>query len=112
MWNAWLVGFLGLWMVIAPFAGNTTETNAWNNWIIGIVVAFVGFSMRGDRAWHSSLASLAGVWLFISGYLSALLMGSGLVANDIIVGLLLMIAGFGAVSQGHPIGTAPPRATK
>lgn len=108
MWNAWIVGLVGVWMFIAPFVSLSTRATTWNDWIFGVVAALVGFSMSADNVWQRPLAGLVGVWLFISGFIAALHVGGGLQSNDIVVGILLVIACFGAMTHHpHHAGHAP-----
>ncbi len=106
MLNAWIIGLLGIWMVIAPFAGLGSYGNAWNNWIVGVVAAVLGFSMAANRTWERPLSGVVGLWLFISGFIPALTVGGGMLANDIIMGVLLIVAGF-AATRSHAL-TVPP----
>jgi hypothetical protein len=40
MWQNWIIGFLGIWMIIASF---TINGNPVNELIVGIAVAILGF---------------------------------------------------------------------
>jgi hypothetical protein len=40
MWQNWIIGFLGIWMIVASF---TVTGNPINELIVGIVVAIFGF---------------------------------------------------------------------
>ncbi len=40
MWQNWVIGFLGTWMIIAAF---TVDGNVMNELIVGIAVATLGF---------------------------------------------------------------------
>lgn len=110
MWNALIVGLIGIWMVIAPFATMSSGGNAVNDWIVGIVAAILGFSISAEHAWQRPLAGIVGIWLFISGFIASLHMGRGLQTNDIVMGILLIIAGFAAMSHHHAGHVAPPQA--
>jgi hypothetical protein len=45
MWQAWVNGVLGLWLIVAPWVLGFNKTNSalWDNVILGIVVAALGF---------------------------------------------------------------------
>lgn len=105
MWNAWLTGILGIWMVIVPFLGFTTIGNAWNDWVVGVVVAVIGFAMTARRPWQGWIAGIVGVWLFIAGFIPGLRFGAGLWWNDILVGIVFIITGFAAVGGRRPVET-------
>jgi hypothetical protein len=40
MWRNWMIGFLGIWMIISSF---TVSGNVMNELIVGIAVATLGF---------------------------------------------------------------------
>ena len=104
MFNAWIIGLLGIWMVIASFTAMSTYANGWNDWIVGIISIVLGFSISRDHMWQRGLAGVVGIWLFISGFIPSLRFGHSLIGNDVIVGILLIIAGFAAMTHhGHPI---------
>lgn len=107
MFNAWIVGLLGIWAIIAAFVPMTATGNAWNDWIVGVVVAIAGFTMSGEHQWQRWTAGVVGVWLFVSGFIPGLRLGAGLVTNNIIVGILLIVAGFAAMRHHHAAMTPP-----
>ena len=110
MLNAWFIGLIGIWLVIAPFVHMTAIGDAWNQWVFGVIVAILGFSMIGeDRRWQAPLAGIVGVWLFIAGFIPRLRLGDSLMTNDVIIGILLIIAGFAATGGHHHALPAPPQ---
>jgi hypothetical protein len=40
MWRNWIIGFLGIWLIIASF---TINGNLLNELIVGVTVAILGF---------------------------------------------------------------------
>lgn len=49
VWASWLNGIAGLWLIIAPFiVGFSVAAGYWNEIIVGIIVAVVGF-------WNASM---------------------------------------------------------
>jgi uncharacterized membrane protein YqaE (UPF0057 family) len=108
MVNAWIVGLLGIWMAISPFFSMTLTGNAWNDGVVGVIVAVLGFSMASSHAWQRTLAGVVGLWLLASAFPPGLRLGSGMMTNDIIMGVLLIIAGFSATGRHAPM-VAPPR---
>jgi hypothetical protein len=111
MVNAWIIGLFGIWMVIAPFFSMSLSWNAWNDGIVGIIVAVLGFSMASDHVWQRVLAGIVGLWLLVSGFVPALRLGQGLTTNDLIAGILLVIAGVTA-TRHHQQVMAPPHAAR
>jgi len=47
MWQNWLNGILGLWILISPFFGLSESAMTTNLVIVGIVVAVLGFWSAG-----------------------------------------------------------------
>lgn len=102
MVNAWIVGILGIWMVIAPFVRMTPMGQGWNDWMVGVVVAIFAFSMSADRRGEGVTAGIFAVWLFIAGFIPGAREGVALYWNDIIVGIVMLIAGFAATRRAIP----------
>jgi SPW repeat len=107
MFNAWIVGLAGIWMVIAPFVPMSLYGNAWNDWIVGVIVAVLGFSLP-DHGWQRWLAGFVGLWLIASGFIPGLRLTGGMYTNDIVAGILLIIAGFSATRPHHVVAMPPP----
>ncbi len=101
MWQGWTVGILGIWGIIAPFIIKTRTGNMWNDIIIGIIVAVVGFMMIREHAWQGWTAGILGIWWIIAGFIPPLTTGAGNIWNDIIVGVIVAIAGFAALGKGN-----------
>ncbi|HET7584588.1 MAG TPA: SPW repeat protein [Gemmatimonadaceae bacterium] len=102
MLSGWITGILGIWMVIVPFLGFEPMGNAWNDWIVGVIVAIAGFSMARARPWQGWIAGIVGVWLFIAGFVPGLREGVGLYWNDILVGITFIVTGFAAAAVSRP----------
>ncbi|MCD6427603.1 MAG: SPW repeat protein [Caldisericaceae bacterium] len=99
MWQGWVAGILGLWGIISPFIFKTRTGNMANDIIVGIIVAIAGFTVIKERAWQGWLAGILGIWWIIAGLIPALTTGAGHIWNDIIVGILVAIAGFTALRK-------------
>ena len=109
MWQAWTNGILGVWLFIAAFLSFTPTGNLWDDLIVGVVAAVVGYLMKDEKSWQGWLSVILGVWLIIAAFISSLVTGAGNEWNLIISGVVLMIAGFGAlggdnVNQLHTEG--------
>ncbi len=96
-WKGWTNGILGLWVVVAAFAGLGPKGNFWNDLIVGIIVAIVGFGMVQGAAWQGWTSGLLGLWLIIASFIPGLVGGAGLVWNNLLVGAIVAIAGFAAL---------------
>ena len=92
MWKPELIGLLGLWLVVAPFVLPSSISNVYNNWLIGLVVTNVAINMSSLRLWERPLATAAGVWLFICGFVPSMLVGRAVVINSITVGVVLIVS--------------------
>jgi len=97
MWQAWTIGILGVWLFIAAFLNFAASGNMWNNLIVGIIVGIAGFIMIKAKSWQGWTAGILGIWLIIAAFIPSLQAHVGNMWNGIIVGILLMIAGFGAL---------------
>ncbi len=100
MWQAWINGILGAWLFIEGLIHFTRGFTLWDNLIVGIIVAILGFSMVNKKAWQGWLCGIVGVWLIIAAFIPGLLTGGGHLWNGIITGVLVMIGGFGALGGG------------
>lgn len=43
MWQQWLNGILGLWIIIVPFLGMQGSSFTWTLAVTGVIVAVLGF---------------------------------------------------------------------
>jgi hypothetical protein len=101
-WKGWTNGVLGLWVLLAAFLQIGPKGNFWNDVIVGIIIAIVGFGMVQGKPWQGWTTGLLGLWLIIAAFIPGLVSGSGLIWNNTIVGLIVAVAGFMAVSSEKP----------
>jgi len=101
MWQAWTTGILGIWIFIAAFLPFSTTGNLWDNLIVGVLTAIGGFWMIKEKSWQGWSAGILGIWLVIAAFIPALQTHAGNMWNGIIVGILLVIVGLGALVGGH-----------
>jgi SPW repeat len=99
MWKSALIGITGLWLLAAPFVLPDSTSQVYNNWLVGLIVTIAALVMSSQRVWERPIATAAGVWLFICGFVPSLLRGTALVDNDIVVGAVLIIAALSARSH-------------
>lgn len=99
MWQAWVNGILGIWLVIAAFLNFAPTGNMWDNLIVGIIVGILGFTMVKVKPWQGWLAGIVGIWLIIAAFIPGLQAHTGNLWNDLISGILVIIAGFGALGK-------------
>lgn len=104
IWQAWTNGILGIWLFIAAFLSFSAMGIMWNNLIVGVIVGIAGFTMIKEEAWQGWTAGVLGIWLIIAAFIPALQAHTANMWNGVIVGILLMVAGFGAFrSHGHQV---------
>ena len=96
MWKSATIGVLGVWLIFAPFVLTSSTSNVYNYWLIGLVVTNVAIVMSSQRLWERPLATAAGVWLFICGFVPSLLSGQAVVTNDIAIAVVLIVAAIAA----------------
>ena len=96
MWKSATIGLLGIWLIFAPFVLTSDTSNVYNYWLIGLVVTNVAIVMSSQRLWERPLATAAGVWLFICGFVPSLLSGQAVVTNDIAIAVVLIVAAIAA----------------
>ncbi len=54
MWQQWVNGILGLWVIVVPFLGLTAQAFTWTLVVTGLVVAVLGFWGAGEHvSWDS-----------------------------------------------------------
>ena len=99
--KAWINGILGTWLIVAAFLNFIPVGNMWDNLIVGIIVAIVGFMMVKDKAWQGWTSGILGVWLIIAAFIPALQQTTGNMWNDLIVGVIIAIAGYAAIEKSN-----------
>ena len=95
MWQKWTSGSFGLWFLVSAFifAGSKTG-DLTNDLICGIVLVVLGLWAAARRKiWQNWLIGLVGVWMIVAGFWFPSSYG-GNVANNLIAGLIVAIAGF------------------
>lgn len=55
MWQGWINGILGIWLIVASFilTGTSTGFTFWNELIVGVIVAILGFTSATGKAQKS-----------------------------------------------------------
>lgn len=97
MWQAWTSALLGIWLIIAAFLKLGDAFVLWDNLIVGILVAIAGFAMIKVKSWQGWTAGILGLWLIVAAFIPSLRVYSFNLWNDLIVGILVAIAGFAAM---------------
>ncbi len=100
-WKAWTIGILGLWLALVPFLQWGSEAHRWNDLTVGVIVTIVGFAAARAKPWQGWTAGILGLWAIVAAFVPSLLSGTGLMWNNVIVGLLMAVAGFAALGGGE-----------
>ena len=66
------------------------------------MVVIFGFAMVKDKVWQGWTAAIVGVWLVIAAFIPVLQAHTGNLWNDLLSGILIAIAGYGAISKTVP----------
>lgn len=96
---AWIVGILGLWLIVAAFLGFGATTGMWNNLLVGLIVAIVGYNMYESLQWQNWVSMIVGIWLIISAFIPEMRVGDAFMWNALITGILAAISGFGLIAE-------------
>lgn len=97
MWQAWINGSLGLWLITSAFYQMENLDCVMNNIFIGIISAIVGWYMKEVRPWQGWASIVLGGWLIVTLAIPDLLIGRYQQWNLSFVGVLLTISGFTAL---------------
>jgi hypothetical protein len=88
-----IIGCLGLLLMAAGIMGVGRHGNIWNDLIIGVIVALLGFA-QARLAPRGLVSGIVGLWLIISSFIPGLRVGAGARWNNVTAGVILAIAGF------------------
>lgn len=97
-----IIGLVGIWIIVAAIWRFNPLGEIWSNIFAGVIVGILGFSLRPTILVHRWVSGVAGCWLIAAAFIPGLLAGTGILVNNIITGLVLMVVGFTL--------TAPPLA--
>src|SRR5579872_6366562 len=101
-----ILGVLGLWLIAAGLIDFGVRANIWNDWIVGVIVGVVGFSLAYRAPGAGIVSGILGFWMIASGFINGVQTGSGARWDDIVIGAIIAIAGYSIVrrrleSVGH-----------
>lgn len=106
MRQSWTNAILGIWLTTAAFLSLAPSVNLWNDLIVGSIVSVTSVTITKDRPWQGWLALVFGGWSIISAFIPSLTGGTGYMYNDLISGLIIIIAGFASMGGRHEEGLA------
>ena len=94
---AWVIVLLGLWLMVAGSVIKAANWNLFDNLIVGLIVAFLGMLLGKVKELYGWSSYVFGVWMIITAFIPNFQVGSGHLWNNVIVGMLIAIAGFSAL---------------
>lgn len=97
--NSWIIGIVGLWIVVSSFLSVNPQFILWSNLIAGVIIGIAGFTMAKEKPGFGWVAGILGVWMVISAFIPVLHIGTGLLWNGILAGAISAIDGFSSLSS-------------
>lgn len=88
----WTVGLLGLWIAVAAFLGFGSQGHLWNDLLVGLATLTAGFPLIAESKWEGWTAGVLGLWLVVAAFIPGLREGTGLLWNNLLVGLGVVLA--------------------
>lgn len=91
---SWVYLLLGIWLLASPVVLHVDAVLARSNMasaVLAIIVAIWGIASREERHGSGWIGLLIGFWVFMSPYALAVVEGSVALANNGIVGTLMMV---------------------
>ena len=89
-----IIGLFGVWLIVAAIWRFVPVEEIWSDLVAGIVTAILGFSFTGAYPGNGWVCGIAGLWVIASAFIAGLHAGRGILINNIITGLVLIVAGF------------------
>jgi len=95
MWQGWINGILGVWLIVAAFVITGSHTgNQINGVIAGIVFLVLGlWAAIRRKIWNDWLVAIVGIWMFVAGFWFPFSYWGNLV-NDLLAGVVVAIVSF------------------
>ena len=89
-----IIALLGIWIIVAAIWRFNPLGEVWSNIFAGVIVGILGFSLSPTMPVHRWVSGIAGCWLIAAAFIPGLLAGTGILVNNVITGLLLLVVGF------------------
>jgi len=109
---AGLTLLIGLWYIISPWvlgAYNASPGNAWNNVVVGILIAVFAAARMNDRvglAWAAWLDALLGAWAFFSPWIYGYTPNTARFVNSLCCGAAVFLLSMAAGGMRRPVARA------
>jgi hypothetical protein len=98
-----IIGLLGVWLIISAIWRFVPVLEIWSDLVTGIVAGILGFSLVQLYPGNGWVAGIAGLWMIASAFIPGLHGGNGILINNIITGLVLLVAGFTTRSRSGKV---------
>ena len=94
MWQGWINGIGGVWLIVSAFIVAGSKTGDLTNGLItGIVLLVLGlWAGVSHKSWQEWIIAIVGAWMIVAGFWFPASY-SGNMANNIIAGIVVVIAG-------------------
>jgi hypothetical protein len=92
-----VISLLGLWLIVAGFITKLANANIYDNLIVGLIVASLGVVLGKVKTRQAWSCYVFGIWMIMAAFIPRFLLGSGHLWNNLVVGILIAIAGFTAL---------------
>ncbi|NPV88186.1 SPW repeat protein [Coprothermobacteraceae bacterium] len=97
----WIVSLVGVWYLVSPWIVKTAIGAMWNSIVVGILSATCAYYYSPEKSWQRWLGILLGIWVVIAAFIDPLKTGPGYMWNNVLVGMLIVVAGLAAISPKH-----------
>lgn len=87
--SRWTVGILAVWIALSAFLGFGSQDHLWNDLLVGLAVLMAGIPLVVEAKWEGWTAGVLGVWLVVAAFVPGLREGTGLVWDNLVVGVVL-----------------------
>jgi hypothetical protein len=104
----------GIWVFVSPWVyGAGSNSNAWNSWIVGALIAFfalIRWANPSGARWLGWANMILGAWLFISPWVYGYTPNTGRFINSLCAGVIIFIlSAYGASTLRTPMTHQPSR---
>lgn len=88
-----IIGIFGIWTIISGLLPLAPSAATWNNTFVGLIIGVAGFSLVHVFRGSGAVSGILGLWLIISGLIPAITTSGLLIANNVLVGVIVAVAG-------------------
>jgi hypothetical protein len=106
-WQDWVNLFLGIWVLVSPWAigrdaGSALASNAC---IVGVAVTAVALgALIAFRLWEEWVTLVLGLWLLVSPWFLGFTVVSALAWNTVVIGIIVTVCAAWALTNAQDVG--------